>query len=354
MITMKDIAEKCNVSKGLVSRILNGDPTLRVSNETRTRVIEEVERVGYIRNFNAKALADIRNNAGSSKVRIGYVTFASKLNLGHPYFSHIVEGIMEAAGKSSCQLAMTVTTNELNSNLENYLQQFGDGQQLDGIILLGKIVYPHLRDTIKKIARYVVTMDGTFDKDSDFVGVNLNDSIQIAIEYMLRLGYQDIGLIYAEDKLSDWLEWCHYVMGRSGMSFHKDWLIDGEYTVNAAYNKVKAALKGRKPPRAFVAWNDEMALGCMKALTESGYTVPDDVAIVGHDDISIAAYTDVPLTTVRLYKKELGALAVNILLDRIESNRKIPIRVEIPGRLIKRDSCGRKLKKPEEKSIRSR
>jgi len=67
--------------------------------------------------------------------------------------------------------------------------------------------------------------------------------------------------------------------------------------------------------------------------------------VVGHDDIAIAAYTDVPLTTVRIYKKEIGTLAVKILLDRIESKRKIPIKVEIPGRLIKRDSCGRKLKK---------
>ena len=83
-----------------------------------------------------------------------------------------------------------------------------------------------------------------------------------------------------------------------------------------------------------------MAIGCIKALKEGGWRIPEDVAVTGHDDISLAAYVDVPLTTVHIYKKEMGRLAVKILLDRIETGRKNVVLLEIPGKLIKRDSCG--------------
>ena len=343
-VTMQDIATRCGVSKSLVSRVLNNDLTLRISNDTRTKIIEEIEKTGYIRDPNAQGLANKKGNVNPPGARFGYVTFASQANLGHPYFSHIVEGIMEAVGKSNCRLVMSATINEFNSNIEMLTNQFSAENQLDGIILLGKIEIPALREAIKQIARYVVCMEEDYDKESDFVGVNLNNSIKLAIDYLISLGYRDIGLIFSS-KNQNRFQWCKYVMECSGLAFHPDWMIDGEYTINVTYSRVKAALQAYKPPRAIVAWNDEMALGCIKALTESGYKVPEDVAVVGHDDIAIAAYTDVPLTTVRIYKKEIGTLAVKILLDRIESKRKIPIKVEIPGRLIKRDSCGRKLKK---------
>ena len=79
---------------------------------------------------------------------------------------------MEAVGKSNCRLAMSATINEFNSNIEMLTNQFSDENQLDGIILLGKIEIPALREAIKQIARYVVCMEEDYDKESDFVGVN--------------------------------------------------------------------------------------------------------------------------------------------------------------------------------------
>lgn len=89
------------ISKSLVSRVLNNDLTLRISTDTRTKIIEEIEKTGYIRDPNAQGLANKKGNVNPPGARIGYVTFASQANLGHPYFSHIVEGIMEAVGKSN-------------------------------------------------------------------------------------------------------------------------------------------------------------------------------------------------------------------------------------------------------------
>lgn len=109
-----------------------------------------------------------------------------------------------------------------------------------------------------------------------------------------------------------------------------------------SYQIVAETLKSTKPPRAIMCHNDEMAIGCMRALLEAGYRIPEDVAIVGHDDIDMAGFTQVPLTTVRIYKEDIGRLAVTVLLDRIRNERKVPVHLEIPGKLIIRQSCGGK------------
>jgi DNA-binding LacI/PurR family transcriptional regulator len=341
-VTMKDIAETCGVSKSLVSRIVNNDRSLRVPNKTRKRIVDEIERTGYVRNVNACALSYMKNATPSANRKIGYVTFTSKTTDGHPYFSHVLEGIVDALSKTNCRLALSVSINELNSQMESICEQFQGENQLDGIILLGNIEIASLHNTIKKIARYVISMDGTFDNKSDFVGVNLNESIQLAIDYVIKLGYTDVGLLCASKAHAERLQRCHFAMSQHKLAFNENWVLDGGYTYQTAYQIVKKQLESHNPPRCIVAWNDEMALGGIKALTESGYRVPEDVAMTGHDDIPIAAYADVPLTTVHLYKEELGSLAVEILLQRIENNRKFPIKVEVPSYLVKRTSCGRK------------
>lgn len=341
-VTMKEIADACGVSKSLVSRIVNNDKTLRIPDKTRKRVVDEIERTGYIRNVNACALSYMKNTTPIASRRIGYVTFSSKTTDGHPYFSHVLEGIVDALSKSNCKLALDVTINELNARQDSILEQFQGENQLDGIILLGSIMLPQLRNTIKKIARYVISMEGTFDHRSDFVGVNLNESIQTAIDYVVNSGYTDIGMVCAAKIHKQRLQGCYEKINKYNLTFNKDWVLNGDYSYQSAYQAVKKQLKLYMPPRCIVSWNDEMALGVIKALLEGGYKVPEDVAVTGHDDIPIAAYADVPLTTVHLYKEELGSLAVEILLQRIENRRKFPIKVEVPSYMVKRASCVKK------------
>lgn len=98
-VTMKEIADRCGVSKSLVSRILNGDPTLRTTPATRERVLTIVEEAGYVKNINAQALSIARLPETSEQPRLGYVTFSSRNHLGHPYFSHVIDGIIEEAAR---------------------------------------------------------------------------------------------------------------------------------------------------------------------------------------------------------------------------------------------------------------
>ena len=334
--TMKDVAERCGVSKTLVSRILNNDPTLQTRPATREKVLHVIEEMGYVKNVNAQALYLAKLPEISGQLNIGYVTFASYKHQGHPYFSHIIEGIVEEAARCHVQIPFSLSVTEFQQNLPIVLQQYQE-QPLDGLILLGT-VNDKLRRVVTKITRYVVSLDGQFDKNSDYVGIDTSRSILLSLEHLLNLGYTDIGLLSGgNDKR---LDSCKRCLWEHGLEANANWIINGEFSVDAAYERTAAALQSYRPPRAIVAYNDEMAIGCIKALQRDGWRVPEDVAVTGHDDISLSAYVDVPLTTVHVYKKEIGRLAVKTLVDRIETKRKNPILLEIPGKLIKRDSCG--------------
>lgn len=102
---------------------------------------------------------------------------------------------------------------------------------------------------------------------------------------------------------------------------------------------MKKAIKKGDLPTAFFVASDPMAIGAIRALLESNIGVPDEVAIVSVDDIEMAAFVSPPLTTVKMYSEQMGRVAVNLILERI-SGREIPLKVEVPTKLIIRDSCG--------------
>ncbi len=341
-VTMKMIAERCGVSKSLISRILNEDPTLRVTPETRQRVISTVEELQYRRDVNARILSTSRTPKDDKQRRIGYLTFSARKHTGHPYFSHIIDGIMSEAAQHHAQVLISMGTEEAHMQMSALLKVYGE-TPLDGLILLGRISDPGLRQTIRQIARYVVCLDGQFDKKSDYVGTDSTQSIIQVLEHLHKLGYTEYGLLHGwpdgrMETCSRWLE-------EHGLTLLPEWSVNGEFTLDIAENRIAKVLEEHKPPRAIVACNDEMAIGCIRALQNAGYRVPEDVAVTGHDDISLAAYVDVPLTTVHVYKKELGRLAVKILLDRVETGRKPPVSMEVASKLVKRDSCGWRLSK---------
>lgn len=340
-VTMKTIAERCGVSKTLVSRILSEDPTLRVTPETRQKVIEAVEELHYQRNVNAQLLSSSRVPKGLKQYRIGYLSFTSRKHTGHPYFSHIIDGIIEEATRCHMQILLGIGMDEARFQVQS-LQKTYESNPLDGLILLGRVDDAALYRTIQNISRYVVSMDGQFDKNSDYVGTDSSKSILLALEHFQKLGYTEYGLLYGNKDRRR--EACESWLAQRGLTLRPEWEINGEFTLDIAYYQTCEVLRSHKPPRAIVACNDEMAIGAIRALQNAGYRVPEDVAVIGHDDISLAAYVDVPLTTIHVYKKELGRLAVKILLDRLETRRTPPVTLEVSSKLVKRESCGYRLR----------
>lgn len=343
-ITMQDVADRCGVSKALVSRILNEDPTLRVTPATRKKVVEMAEQLNYQRNINAQALSMSRRQANAKQLRIGYLSFSSRKHLGHPYFSRIIEGIVDEAARSNATVLIGMGMDEAQKQAENLLKEYAD-DPLDGIILLGRLDDKKLKHVVDCIAKCVVCMSKDYSKKADYVGTDASKSILLALQHLYKLGYRDYGLLYGGDDVRR--EACVNWLEDHQLSVLPEWQIDGEFTLSVAQERVATTLEKHKPPRAIVASNDEMAIGCIRALQQAGYSVPEDVAVTGHDDILLAAYVDVPLTTVHVYKNELGRMATRTLLDRIQNGRKATVELEISSKLVRRESCGYKLKDKE-------
>lgn len=340
-VTMKTIAERCGVSQAVVSRILNEDPSLRVTPATRQKVIEMVELLEYHRNNNAQMLSASNSQKYVKPLRIGYLSYSSRKHTGHPYFSRIIDGINEEAARCHAEIHIAMGMDEARMQADFLLKSYAD-DPLDGIIVLGYLDDSLMHRVIDKIAKCVISMDRNYDKKSDYVGTDSAKSILLALEHLYKIGHKEYGLLYGgmDPRRDACLKW----MEEHQLTIRPEWQIDGEFTLDVAQSRVAAILEKHKPPSALVACNDEMAIGCIRALQKAGYRVPEDVAVTGHDDILLAGYVDVPLTTVKIYKKELGRLAVKVLQERVQTGRKPPIAVEVASKLVRRESCGYNLK----------
>lgn len=339
-VTMADIAKFAGVSKTLVSRVINEDKTLSIPAETRDKIWEAIHQHGYVPDTTARSLARKTIQHAEQPVTIGYVTFSSYEKIGHPYFSAILQGIEEEIHSQGCKLGFTVTVEELNQ--KRYLRERIQAERVDGMIYLGDIDKSFYKE-LSQLATYGVCLDGSIDPSMDFVGTNIAYSGKLALEHLLGAGYRRIG--YLGNQADIRFETYVQCLALHGLEPERDWVVDAGFVMEKAYEATRANLQRCAPPEAIFAANDEIAIGCMRAIIEAGFRIPHDVAVMGHDDINMAAFASVPLSTVRIYKEEIGKMAVKMLIDRVKSKRKIPVRVEFPPKLVIRESCGARMRR---------
>lgn len=342
--TLKNVADKCGVSKSLVSRILNKDETVRCSLEKKELVIKTAESMQYCPNIHAQLLATKTVKSSNEKYNIGCISYESLHFKGHPYFNRIIEGIEKEIKLSGCNSVLNIdisTAYKCYRNHENLYEK-----PLDGIILLGEIEDAKLFQYITMQAKFIVSISSQIeDSVIDFVGCDLNDTLMLMINQIKQYGYEEMGLIYGVKDSRQ--RQTIFKIKEIGMNISENFLLEGKFDTESTYNLMCETLKNHVPPKVICCFNDEMAIGCIRALTENNYKVPQDVSVTGHDDIIRATYFDVPLSTVKIYKEEIGRLAVTILNERITGKRKYGIKVIIPGKLIIRKSL---IKNKKEKS----
>jgi HTH-type transcriptional repressor purR len=338
--TIQDIADACGVSIALVSRIINEDSTLRCRPETRAKVLKEIERTAYIPDYHARLLA---NNSLKAKkdIRIGYVTYKGAVLKMNAYFDRIIEGIT------------TILTDAEYQVYRFYIDEVAQlyrrnmplcEKKLDGLILFGEIP-DDLASYLSTQTKYLSSIYGSFIENADFVGSDMCSTMNGMLDYVKSCGYTEAGLVTGGDqKRIDAI-----VRYASEISLH----INEKYFFNAlnesqkAYDAIREKLSESPPPKVICCMNDEMAIGTMNALLDGGYRVPEDVSVTGHDDILKSNYSRVPLTTVRIYKEEIGRLVTDLLLERINYKRKFPVRVMVPCELVIRKSVIKNKKKEE-------
>jgi DNA-binding LacI/PurR family transcriptional regulator len=335
--TVKDVARQANVSVGTVSRVFNNYSN--VSQEIRQRVLQAAEDVEYRRS--------VLQMNGTIK-EIGFL-YCFNLDTGafrtNPFWSGILNGVESEARKSQ----MKITYHMLNEqgNNPSLLLSTLQGMKLGGMLLVG----PAEEETIrlcKRLKLPLVLVDNHASGLSvDSVLCDNFDGARMAVNYLIEEGHRQIALI--GDPV--WQSKRVYTIEQRALGYRMALLAAGlpldatlietsDLCTEGGYEACNRLLESKAEFSAIFCVNDEIALGAMKALHKAGRRIPEDVSLVGFDDIALVEHLTPSLTTVRVNKEALGALAVRSLLVRAANPGVIGVRSILDVELIRRESVG--------------
>jgi LacI family transcriptional regulator len=335
-ITIKDIAEKAGVSAAAVSLAINNKTG--VSEETRERVMSVARELGY-ESLSRFVVADPEMSIRFLKIsRHGHT-----INKNHNFFiDAYVEGISATASASGTSLEVEAYGSD--EPLGNIINKINDSPQIAGYLILGTELSEKDIRAFIGTGKKIVFVDTFLDYISaDFVDMNNTDAVYKLIRYFKNTGHSRIGLIKSSVNTRNFLlrEKAFYqVMQSLNLDIDENFIIDVDSTFENAYSDFKNFLS-KKPglPSVFFAINDIIAMGCMRAMQDEGYSVPEDVSIAGFDNLPMSTMISPQLTTIEVSKQDIGHTAFEMLLLKCGREETPPPRKTlIGGRLVIRES----------------
>jgi LacI family transcriptional regulator len=330
MITIRDVASHARVSVTTVSHVLNG--TRAVSPEARDRVRHAVEALNYVPSALARSLKSSRTHTVGMLIP----------NNSNPYFAEIIRGIEDRCYASGFSVVLCNTDDEPLKQ-STYVRLMAE-KQVDGIIVVSSGTDPELISELRKLSMPQVIVDREIeDLAADLVEVHHEAGARLATEYLLGLGHRRIACIAGPQALSSArqrLEGYRNALKAAGIRADAAWIRTGDFTSEGGYAAALSLLQGGgERPTAVFAANDLMAVGAICAAAQQGLRIPQDLSVIGFDDIALANHTNPPLTTIAQPKHETGHLAADLLLLRIaQPGRELQKRVLQPV-LRERASC---------------
>ena len=307
MATIKDVAKMAGVSTTTVSHVIN--KTRFVAKETEEAVIQAIKSLKYSPSAVARSL---KVNTTKS---IGMIVTTSEA----PYFAEIIHAVEEHCYRQSYSLFLCNTQND-PEKIKNHLDMLAK-KRVDGLLVMCSEYTSHSLDILSNAADIpMVVMDWGPNTDTDVIEDNSFMGGYIATKYLIDNGHKAIGLIAGElDKTTARTRYEGFVkaMNEANLSINKDWIMEGFFEPEDGYECMNKILTQNNLPTAVFCCNDVMALGAISAITEKGLRVPDDISIIGYDNIHSSRFYAPPLTTIHQSKSRLGAQAVNLLFERI-------------------------------------
>ncbi|MFF2388728.1 LacI family DNA-binding transcriptional regulator [Agromyces sp. NPDC058064] len=323
--SMADVANHAGVSAQTVSRVLSGHPNVQAA--TRERVLSSVDALGYRMNSAARALSSGRTRT------IGVVVLPTVDYSG----SAVTHGVETAARRAGYAVNISTASSLDPAAIASAMSRL-DEQSVEGIVLV--VPVPTGTDAVEAIARRIptVTIDGSRTLSSEVVAIDQFEVGRLATEHLLELGHPTVWHVAGPD---EWLDSTGRSAGwRAALEaagrevpplLHGDWSPESGYQAGLLLGRIPEA------SAVFVA-SDEMAFGAIRALHELGRRVPEDVSVVGVDDIALAAYCSPALTTVAQPFGVIAALAVEHLLRRIDDPSAPPTSTDVDAALVIRAS----------------
>ncbi|HBE78604.1 MAG TPA: LacI family transcriptional regulator [Firmicutes bacterium] len=328
-ITIKDVAERANVSVSTVSRVLNGLD--RVSDKTRTEVLKIIKELNYIPN-------DIAVSMITKKTKVIAVVVP---NLENPFYTAVIRGTVEVTKKAG-YFTSVISTNENEVEETDYFQGYLN-RNVDGFILIGAHDKP---DFYRNIKKHVVLVDRYID-NTNLDGVII-DNFKGAYEgtkNLLENGHTKIAVINGPRNFNDGIEryWGYYQAIKDyGIEIDECYHKQGEWSEDNGYQATLELMKLDNPPTAIFAANNLICMGTIKALRDLGLAIGEDISLVGFDENDLAEFIIPKITVVRRPTYEMGIQAAEMLLQKIFNNDSTtnnnPKKVVLGVELLKRGS----------------
>lgn len=346
-VTSRQVAKLAGVSQTTVSFVLNNVDGMNISEETRERVLQAARELNYVPDVAA------RNLARGSSANMGLVLVQPHREIFiDEYVPQVLTGISEATRKNGYRILVELV--EDSSHPSAYIDLIR-GKEIAGMIV--NLNNPAEED-VQKLVHYVrdgfpIVMLDTWHESLYSVTVDKMAGVRQVVQHLIDLGHERIACIpyappldnyHANHRLVTYKE----TLEASGLTYDESLVRHGEYDPSTGYAAMKSLLQDGPHPTAVYAMNDVMALGAITAIQDAGLRVPQDIAVVGFDDIRLARFTTPALTTVYEPDIEHGRQAANMLFRLIREEPIEEGQIVLDTRLVIRDSCGYRLQHGEE------
>lgn len=330
--TIKDIAELVGVHHSTVSRALNSTNRTKISPKIVKKIEKAAKKLGYFPNMVAASLKHSRS------LTIGVLV----PDLMNPVFPPIIRGIQDTA-EAAGYTAITVNTDDEFEKEKNALRMM-QGRSIDGIIIAtARREDPLVEECIVNNLPFVL-LNRTVSRDADVNAVIVDEvyGISSIFEHLHALGHTRIAHIAGPaDTSTGYDRATAYLACVSSKNLCEPIVQAVErYTIDEGHSAFEALWQASRGITAIVAGNDLLALGCIDAIREKGLTIPEDISIVGYNDMPFLERMSPPLTTVIIPKYEMGSHATRMLLDILSGEKKEPVTLRIQPKLIVRSSTG--------------
>jgi DNA-binding LacI/PurR family transcriptional regulator len=334
-VTIEEIARLADVSRSTVSRVLNNHPNVRGA--VREKVLQVVKEHNYTPNAAARSLASSRSYALSVVVPRSAAAF-----FADPFFPQVIQGISEASTHAGYVLMLSLLTAEME---QPFYQRVVRGRHFDGVIMLSSdIDDPLLPQLVRDGVPMVLIGRHPYLENISTVDSENREGARTAVEHLLNLGHRRVACITGPLQMQSAVDrrdgYKQALMGR-GLPIDPALMVEGDYSQESGFRATQQLLANPAgPPTALFAASDAMALGALAAAHTAGLHVPDDLAVVGFDDVPASAFASPPLTTMRQPSGELGSQAVRVLLSQLDNPSQPPAALRLPATLVVRASCG--------------
>lgn len=338
-ITSYDVAEQAGVSRTTVSLVLNNVPGVNIPEETRQRVRQTAEELGYTPHAAARALVTNRSNL------LGFVLCQSADQVvSDTVLPEVLRGVNDVARSQRYRVLLESLEDVSQPGAYIHLVQ---EQRIDGLILSGPRSDDYQLVELRRQAFPIVLLGQLPGSGLPCVDVDNVSGARKAVAHLVDLGYRHIGTItnappqYTSSV--DRVEGARQALQEGGVPLSHHLVHYGNYTEESGYAAMADLLAHDPDVEAVFVASDVVAFGALAAIRESGRRVPEDVAVVGFDDARLARYTSPPLTTVHLPARDLGSCAAQMLLRLILGEELNEEQVFLETELVIRESCGYRL-----------